>query len=74
VLEVVSGHLGNTPAVCRASYIHPTVIDTFLDGTLPGRWEELSARGSRLLVPEERKLVQFLRPPRRRREPARRVA
>jgi DNA topoisomerase-1 len=74
VLEVVSGHLGNTPTVCRASYIHPTVVETFLEGTLPARWEASSARGSRLLVPEERKLVHFLRPARRRQEPARRVA
>jgi DNA topoisomerase-1 len=74
VLEVVSGHLGNTPAVCRASYIHPTMIDTFLDGMLRARWDGLSARGSRMLVPEERKLVQFLRPVRRRQEVTRRVA
>ena len=28
----VSGFLGNTPAVCRASYIDPRVIDRFMDG------------------------------------------
>ena len=61
-LDVVSDHLANTVAVCRASYVHPLVIESFTDGTLPARWERTSARGSRLLVPEERKLVHLLRP------------
>jgi len=30
----VAEHLGNTPAVCRKSYIHPAVFDSYLDGTL----------------------------------------
>lgn len=33
-VEAVSGLLGNTPAVCRTSYIHPAVTDGYLDGTL----------------------------------------
>jgi DNA topoisomerase-1 len=33
----VSQHLGNTPAVCRACYIHPAVLDAYADGTLAGR-------------------------------------
>ena len=32
-IEEVAGYLGNTPAVCRASYIDPRVIDAF-DGGL----------------------------------------
>ncbi|GAA3384022.1 DNA topoisomerase IB [Streptomyces racemochromogenes] len=28
----VSGYLGNTPAVCRASYIHPRVIELYEEG------------------------------------------
>ncbi len=32
VCRVASELLGNTPAVCRASYIDPRVIDHFLDG------------------------------------------
>jgi DNA topoisomerase-1 len=28
----VAQHLGNTPAVCRASYVSPAVIDQYLDG------------------------------------------
>ena len=33
-IESVAGQLGNTPAVCRACYVHPDVIDSYLDGTL----------------------------------------
>lgn len=31
-IERVAEHLGNTPAVCRTSYVHPTVIDAYLEG------------------------------------------
>ncbi|MBA2506030.1 MAG: DNA topoisomerase IB [Thermoleophilaceae bacterium] len=31
-VKEVAGYLGNTPAVCRASYIDPRVIDRFEDG------------------------------------------
>ena len=29
-IQTVADHLGNTPAVCKKSYIHPAVIDEFL--------------------------------------------
>jgi DNA topoisomerase IB len=32
-VKTVAAYLGNTPAVCRASYIDPRVIDRFLAGT-----------------------------------------
>ncbi|MBX9585478.1 MAG: DNA topoisomerase IB [Gemmataceae bacterium] len=35
VVKEVAAELGNTPAVCRKSYIHPGVIDAYLAGTLP---------------------------------------
>jgi DNA topoisomerase I len=31
VVKEVAAHLGNTPAVCRSSYIDPRVLDRFLD-------------------------------------------
>jgi DNA topoisomerase-1 len=31
-IKTVAGYLGNTPAVCRASYVDPRVIDRFLAG------------------------------------------
>ena len=30
----VAAHLGNTPSVCRACYIHPSVLEAYSDGTL----------------------------------------
>src|SRR5688572_27777486 len=30
----VAERLGNTPAIARKSYVHPAVVDAFLDGTL----------------------------------------
>jgi len=33
-IESVAERLGNTPAVCRKCYIHPNVIDSYMDGTL----------------------------------------
>jgi DNA topoisomerase-1 len=30
----VAGTLGNTPSVCRQSYVHPVVIDSYLQGRL----------------------------------------
>jgi DNA topoisomerase IB len=33
VMQEVSHYLGNTPAVCRASYVDPRVIDLFESGT-----------------------------------------
>jgi len=34
-IEAVAGMLGNTPAICRKSYIHPAIVDAYTDGSLP---------------------------------------
>jgi DNA topoisomerase I len=33
-VRALAGKLRNTPAVCRRCYIHPLVIDSYLDGRL----------------------------------------
>ena len=33
-IEQVANNLGNTIAVCRKSYIHPAILDSYLDGSL----------------------------------------
>ncbi len=33
-IKAVSQRLGNTPAICRKCYVHPAVLDSYLDGTL----------------------------------------
>ncbi len=36
-VKQVAGVLGNTPAVCRSSYIHPTVFELYASGALAQR-------------------------------------
>ena len=43
-IEQVSAALGNTPAICRKCYIHPTVLDAHMTGDLAARFAELAAR------------------------------
>ncbi len=33
-IEHVSGRLGNTPTVCRKCYVHPEIINAYLDGSM----------------------------------------
>ena len=44
-IEAVAGLLGNTKSVCRKCYIHPTIIDAYMDRTLA---RTLSARARKL--------------------------
>ena len=37
-VKQVARRLGNTPAVCRSSYIHPGIIDQFTRGRLLDQW------------------------------------
>lgn len=46
-IEAVSGILGNTRAVCRRCYVHPAIIETFVDGGL-GRALRPSLRRQRV--------------------------
>ncbi|MDB5408707.1 MAG: topoisomerase [Rhodospirillales bacterium] len=47
VVRRVAAQLGNTPAVCRKSYIHPRVLSCYLDGSLSPTLAEI-ASGERL--------------------------
>jgi DNA topoisomerase I len=64
-IEAVAEKLGNTPAVSRASYVHPTVIDAYLEGDLlrQTRQEAERALSERLrqLSPEEAAVLALLR-------------
>jgi DNA topoisomerase-1 len=33
-IKRVASQLGNTPAVCRSSYIHPEILNCYMDGSL----------------------------------------
>lgn len=61
----VAEHLGNTPAVCRSSYIHPTVLERYLaghtlDDYVPGRKRRIS-RNQPDYLPEEEALLRMLK-------------
>jgi DNA topoisomerase I len=59
----VAGKLGNTRAVCKKCYIHPAILDSYLDGSLV---HTLSQRGAELekqiasLRPEEAAVLVLL--------------
>jgi DNA topoisomerase I len=63
-IEQVASHLGNTVAVCRKSYIHPTILDSYLDGSLleflKGRVEEALREELEGLSSEEAAVLAFL--------------
>ncbi|MGR4863431.1 DNA topoisomerase IB [Caulobacter sp. LARHSG274] len=49
-VKAVAGLLGNTPAVCRAAYIHPKVLEAFEAGQLPRRRGTPSPRARELAL------------------------
>ncbi|MDD0843957.1 DNA topoisomerase IB [Pseudomonas sp. Gutcm_11s] len=57
VTRQVSQLLGNTPAICRKCYIHPAVIEAFLDGSLA---KLRASRPRQGLREEESLLLRFL--------------
>lgn len=63
-IENVAMRLGNTPAVCRKCYVHPDIIDSYLDGTLvrtlKRRAEEQLATSLKSLTPEEGAILGLL--------------
>jgi DNA topoisomerase I len=64
-VERVAQELGNTPAVCRKCYIHPTVIEAYLDGdladALAARIERRGTESPHGLRPEESAVLALLR-------------
>jgi DNA topoisomerase-1 len=60
VVQAVADELGNTRAVCRASYVHPVVVEAYLEGSLSRRWgRPVGARPAGLTV-SERKTLRLL--------------
>jgi DNA topoisomerase I len=64
-IKATAAHLGNTPAIARKSYVHPGVIDAYLNGTLipsPELQAERETAESRDgLRPEEVEVLALLR-------------
>jgi DNA topoisomerase-1 len=64
-VKEVASSLANTPAVCRKCYIHPAVIDTYLQGeTLSTLWSATRKKlehGPGGLTPDEEAVLTLLR-------------
>lgn len=63
-IQKVADRLGNTPTICRKCYVHPEVLNAYLDGALP-LGLKLEARSEKALdtevKPEEAAVLAFLR-------------
>ncbi|HEY5890990.1 MAG TPA: DNA topoisomerase IB [Acidimicrobiia bacterium] len=57
-IDVAAERLGNTRAVCRSSYVHPLVVDTYREGILGDIWN--ASRNGRWLDREESSLRRVL--------------
>jgi DNA topoisomerase-1 len=64
-VEKVAKHLGNTPAICRRCYIHPAILDGYLEGTLlqalADRTDDYLREHIDGMSPEEAAVTAFLR-------------
>ncbi|MFN8506983.1 MAG: DNA topoisomerase IB [Dehalococcoidia bacterium] len=62
-VERVAERLGNTPAVCRKCYIHPAVLDAYLEGTMLQSLRAETAAMDRVstgLLPDEAAVLALL--------------
>jgi DNA topoisomerase-1 len=63
-IESVAEKLGNTPSICRKCYVHPAVIESYLDGTmlhaLRERAHEELVEEVHELAPEEAAVLALL--------------
>src|SRR6202158_3591358 len=57
----VARRLGHTRAVCRRSYVHPRVIDTYMDGSLESILSVVSSKAYRNLKADEVAVLALLK-------------
>jgi DNA topoisomerase I len=63
-IKTAAEQLGNTPAICRKCYVHPGVLDAYLDGSLLDFVKQYSRREKKEsgegFRPEEVRALEFL--------------
>jgi DNA topoisomerase I len=59
-MRLVASELGNTPAVCRSSYVHPMIIARYVDEGETIRLSCGAARSPGTHSADERALINFL--------------
>ncbi len=64
-IEKVAGKLGNTPTICRKCYVHPEVLNSYMDGNLvlelKSKADSELRGGMQNLKPEESAILALLR-------------
>ena len=60
-IDSVARRLGHTRAVCRHSYVHPAVIDTYMEGSLESVLSLVDGRTHRNLKAEEAAVIALLK-------------
>jgi DNA topoisomerase-1 len=60
VIKTVSSDLGNTPAVCASSYIHPTILSDWSEGSFRSRWNKARSAKAKGLSKEEAATLKYL--------------
>jgi DNA topoisomerase-1 len=64
-IEKVSARLGNTPTICRKCYVHPEVLNSYMDGNLvlelKSQAESALRSGMEGFKPEEAAVLALLR-------------
>lgn len=64
-IEHVAKRLGNTPTICRKCYIHPEILNAYMDGSLikqiSAEIDDALKKQYSHLTPEEIKVLQFLK-------------
>jgi DNA topoisomerase I len=62
VIKTVASDLGNTPTVCRSSYIHPTILSDWAEGSFRSKWNKaIRARKLNGLSKEETATLNYLK-------------
>ena len=62
VVKEVATRLGNTPAVCRSSYIHPLFLNDYMSGSFHRKWKQAhSEEENEMLSPDEIAVLNYLR-------------
>lgn len=63
-IKAVAERLGNTPSICRKCYVHPAVIDSYLEGTMLESLQQITAQelidNLHSLKPEEAAVMSLL--------------
>ena len=59
VIKTVASDLGNTPTVCRSSYIHPSILADWTEGSFRTKWNKANKGGKVAGLSREETITLF---------------